>query len=377
MRAHGEGTLRKRPNGVWEGRLTLDGKQLSFYSKVQREVLARMRQARDAAENNEALPMPSQQKTVTQLVDEWLATKRLRNNTLSAYKAYLRNHILPGLGTVLVAKLTPGMVERFLAGSKNKTTGQDLSAKSQQQVRAILQSALSFAVKEGYVRRNVAQMADVAEVIPTKISPFNPDQIPTLLRAVAGTRLEALYCLMLGTGIREGECLGLTLEDLDLQRRTIYVRHTLERDQEGNYHLAPMAKNKTSYRDVHVPASIIPTLEKWLEHREDERKNAREEWEDQWNLLFVTPSGRPLHRSTVLHDFQRLTTTAGLPRKSLYNLRHSHASLLIHDGATLMDVKEQLGHSQIHMTANVYGHLFDERKRANAELMDARLTAAG
>jgi integrase len=94
-------------------------------------------------------------------------------------------------------------------------------------------------------------------------------------------------------------------------------------------------------------------------------------------LLFVTPSGRPLHRSTILHDFQRLTTKVGLPRKSLYNLRHSHASLLIHDGATLMDVKEQLGHSQIHMTANVYGHLFDERKRANAELMDARLTKAG
>jgi len=91
----------------------------------------------------------------------------------------------------------------------------------------------------------------------------------------------------------------------------------------------------------------------------------------------VTPSGRPLHRSTVPHDFQRLTITAGLPGNSLYNLRHSHASLLIHDGATLMDVKEQLGHSQIHMTANVYGHLFDERKRANAELMDARLTAAG
>ncbi|HVA24880.1 MAG TPA: N-terminal phage integrase SAM-like domain-containing protein, partial [Chloroflexota bacterium] len=139
MRAHGEGTLRKRPNGVWEGRLTLDGKQLSFYNKVQREVLKRMRDARDAAENNEALPMPSQQKTVAHLVDEWLATKRLRNNTLSAYKAYLKNHILPELGSVLVAKLTPGMVERFLAGRKNKVTGEELSAKSQQQVRAILQ----------------------------------------------------------------------------------------------------------------------------------------------------------------------------------------------------------------------------------------------
>ncbi|MDE3076303.1 MAG: site-specific integrase [Chloroflexota bacterium] len=152
---------------------------------------------------------------------------------------------------------------------------------------------------------------------------------------------------MLGTATREGECLGLTLEDLDLEHRTIYVRHTLERDQEGRNHLAPMAKNKTSYRDVHVPASIVPKMEKWLERRVNEKKAAKKEWADEWDLLFVTPFGRPLHRSTVLHDFQRLIVKAGLPRKSLYNLRHSHASLLIHDGATLMDVKEQLGHSQI------------------------------
>jgi len=74
------------------------------------------------------------------------------------------------------------------------------------------------------------------------------------------------------------------------------------------------------------------------------------------------PSGRPLHRSTALHDFQRLTTRSGLARKSLYNLRHSHASLLIRDGATLMDVKKQLGHSQIHMTADTDDHLSDGKR---------------
>jgi len=132
---------------------------------------------------------------------------------------------------------------------------------------------------------------------------------------------------MLGTGMREGECLGLTLEDLDLQNWRIFIRRTLERDQQRNYQLVAMAKNKTSYRDVHLPASIVSKLEKWLERREDEKKAAKEEWTDEWGLLFVTPSGRPLHRSTVLHDFQRLTIKAGLPRKSLYNLRHSHASL--------------------------------------------------
>ena len=374
MRANGEGTIRQRKNGLWEGRVMVDGKQLSYYSRRHKDVVESIRQARESIVNNEPPPLPSQSKrTVGQVAEEWLATKKLRNNTLSAYKAYLRNHILPEFAAVQLGALTPGRIERFLNTRKKKGSDEPLSAKSAQQMRAILQSLLSFAMKEGYIRRNVAQLADAPEVVPTKISPFTPTQIPMLLGAISGARLEPLYLLMLGTGMREGECLGLTLEDLDLENRLVSIRHTLERDQEGNYQLVAMAKNKTSYRDVHLPTSIASRLEKWLERREADKKAAKEEWADEWGLLFVTPLGRPLHRSTVLHDFQRLIVRAALPRKSLYNLRHSHASLLIHDGATLMDVKEQLGHSQIHMTANVYGHLFDERKRATAALIEARL----
>jgi site-specific recombinase XerD len=156
----------------------VDGKQMSYYARRQRDVIEAMRVAREAVVNNEPPPTPSQKRTIGQVAEEWLATKKLRNNTLSAYKAYLKNHILPEFANVHLGNLTPGRMERFLSSSKQKGSDEPLSAKSAQQIRAILQSMLSFAIKEGYVRRNVAQLADAPEVIPTKISPFTPQQSP-------------------------------------------------------------------------------------------------------------------------------------------------------------------------------------------------------
>jgi integrase len=89
--------------------------------------------------------------------------------------------------------------------------------------------------------------------------------------------------------------------------------------------------------------------------------------------VFTREDGAPLHYSVVLAEFQALLAGLGLPRKRFYDLRHQCASFLIAEGAELRDVMEQLGHSQISLTANTYGHLYDERKRELAALMDGKL----
>jgi integrase len=110
--------------------------------------------------------------------------------------------------------------------------------------------------------------------------------------------------------------------------------------------------------------------------KQDEEQLAAENWSNDWNLVFTTKSGLPVHSSVatgdfqriLADDFQRILAKLGIPKRRHYDLRHSAASYVIHQGAELRGV-EQLGHSQISLTANTYGHLFMERKRQLAKGM--------
>src|SRR5438552_3541385 len=110
--------------------------------------------------------------------------------------------------------------------------------------------------------------------------------------------------------------------------------------------------------------------------KQDEEQLAADNWSNEWNLVFTTKSGLPVHSSTATSDFQRILAKLEIPKRRHYDLRHSAASYLIHQGAELRDVMEQLGHSQISLTANTYGHLFMERKRQLAKGMGEFLRQA-
>jgi len=103
-----------------------------------------------------------------------------------------------------------------------------------------------------------------------------------------------------------------------------------------------------------------------------ERLEAGELWDD-WGLVFTTSRGTPLHPSNVTHNFQKVLARLGLPRQRFHDLRHCCASLMLAQGLTLKDVMETLGHSQISLAANLYGHLYAERRREVASRMDGIL----
>jgi site-specific recombinase XerD len=85
--------------------------------------------------------------------------------------------------------------------------------------------------------------------------------------------------------------------------------------------------------------------------------------------VFTAAGGRPLHPAVATHQFQRALARLGIEKRRHYDLRHTTASLLIDQGAELRDVMEQLGHSQIALTANSYGHMFVDRKKKLATAM--------
>ncbi len=208
-----------------------------------------------------------------------------------------------------------------------------------------------------------------------RLNPWRREQLGKVYRVLAGGRLEPLYRLELALGLRPSELLGLTWPSVNLTEGQLYIKHTLVR-LNGAYTLRSRLKTADSQAAMSLPTIIADALRHQLERQGFERKAVEDDgktWGNDWDLVFTTKFGAPLNGTTLYHHFQKLLQKAGLPPKRFYDLRHTSASLLFDAGADMLDVKEHLRHSQISLTANTYTHLFESRKRRNAEMMDAAM----
>ena len=380
-RGHGEGSIYETGDG-WRGSISLgDGTREYIRGKTRAEVARKLRERQDGIDKG--LPKQRAMLRLGAYLTTWLESMkppRVRASTWRGYEEKCRVHLIPGLGGNLLVKLTPSAVEKYLQDE----IAAGMSVQSAGHLRAVLRAAIGAAVRDGFVARNVAQIAKPPAKLPAReIVPFTPAQTAILLDGMKGHRLEALFLLALALGVRQGEALGLTWDAVDLAAGRIEIKRTLYRDSKGKtYRLDSMTKTLRSRRVLALPETVRMALQhhqeaqgferKAIEGTKDEHGKPRA-WANEWGLVFTRDDGAPLHYSVVLAEFQQLLDRLGLARKRFYDLRHTAASFLIAEGAELRDVMEQLGHSQISLTANTYGHLYDERKRELASLMDGKL----
>jgi integrase len=367
-RANGEGTLFRRADGFWIGRLTLDtGERKQVAAKTQVEARKKLQAARVAAA--QGLPVTSDRETVGQFLERWLADSvkpNRRPKTYAGYEGNVRLHITPFLGRLPLARLTPLDVQRLMVRLRDN----GLSPRSIQYVRATLRAGLQQALKWGLVARNAAALVNPPRVERDEVEPLTPDEARRLLENVRDDRLSALYSVAMALGLRQGEALGLRWEDVDLTEGQLHVRVQLQR-VDGEFGLAEV-KTRRSKRPIDLPAPLIDQLRAYRARQLQERLLMGERWEDH-GLVFTTMWGTPLHRSDVTRRFQRILKRAWLPRKRFHDLRHTCASLLLAQGVPLHEVSELLGHSGIQITKDVYGHLYRDRRREIASQMGAFL----
>jgi integrase len=229
--------------------------------------------------------------------------------------------------------------------------------------------ALNKAVRWGLVARNVAALVDGPRIPHHEIGPLTPEEARALLEAARGHRMEALYSVAIAIGLRQGEALGLTWQDVDLEAGVLHVRRALSR-VEGEYRLVE-TKTARSRRTLALPTVALVALREHRQRQRIERVAAGKRWDGRWGLVFCTRSGRPLHGPSVTQEFQELLARVGLPRQRFHDLRHACASLLLAQGVELKVIQELLGHSAIAVTANTYAHVMGELKRDAAARMDA------
>ncbi|BFU46704.1 site-specific integrase [Krasilnikovia sp. MM14-A1004] len=191
-----------------------------------------------------------------------------------------------------------------------------------------------------------------------------------LIEVIQGDRLEALWVCALTVGLRRGELLGLRWSDLDLPAGTLTVRQTLLR-VDGQLRFSE-PKTVRSRRTVPVPERTVELLRAQRRRQAAERLLAGERWRD-FGLVFASTIGTPMEPRNLDRAWHAVRAQADLPWLRLHDLRHACATFLLASGASPRRVMKTLGHSQISLTMNTYGHVLAEVERAAVDAAADRL----
>jgi integrase len=371
-RGHKEGSVYQRGDGLWVAAVSLpDGGRKYRYAKTRVEAARKLNEALQAIENN--LPVASSNATFEAFLRDWLEGKKpsLEPGSYVRYSGLIRKHIVPALGKVTLAKLTPQQIERFYS-AKTKTLSPNTVLGMH---NGVVYPALDKAVRWGLLARNVAALVDLPKGEKPERQVFTPDQARVFLDVIRGDRLEAFYVLAVTTGMRQGELLGLRWRDVALDRAIVSVVQNWKRDYVGRKMGKP--KSRSGVRQIVLTERAVDALRRHRIRQDEERSHLGPDWQDN-DLVFTSRIGTALNPAYVRDKrYYPLLKRAGLPRIVFHELRHSQATFLMELGAPLPVLAEILGHSSIRITGDVYTHVSERAQRRVMKALERLLTEDG
>lgn len=375
-RANGEGNIKKRENGTWEARFSVNGKRHSIYGKTRAEVRKKLTDTLAKIDQEQFI-----EKT-DMTVGEWLTIWQrdyignVKRGTAVNYELHLRLYILPVLSEVKLSDLKTPMIQKVYNSLINE---KGLSPKTVKNAHGCLHKALSVAVKIGYIAKNPSEACILPKINQAEIQPFDTPEINKLLETVKGHEHEALIKTALFTGMRSGELCGLTWDCVDFNKGLIYVKKQLcpPRGIEKNFRFDTLKNGKP--RTLAPAPFVMETLREHKKRQEQQKKAAGDLWDDLGfpDLVFTYPNGKHYSQSNVHKFFQNILKKAGLEHHRFHDLRHSSVTLLLAHGIPLKQIQEWLGHSDFATTANIYAHLDVKSKERSAAVMKEALRLDG
>ncbi len=371
-RASGEGNIRKRKDGRWEGRYVAghdeNGKAIrkNVLGKTQAEAREKLKQALEEAGAVDITKADGY--TVGAWVLHWYklyVQPNVRESTQRFYEGYIHQRVIPALGDIPLKKLKAGDIQqlyndtrehgRIRKEQKEKNPG--MSATYVRGLHTMLRCCLNRAVKERLISRNPCDDCIVPKAQKAEMKILPQESIGDYLREAERRGVLPMFFLELCTGLRKGELVALRWEDLDPEKRTLRIDKQGVSVPGGGVKVT-RPKTETSIRTLSVSQEVVRLLEQ--EH-EKHPENP---------YMFPSPvTGGMYYPDTINSLHEKILKGAGLPHVRLHDMRHTAATLMLQNGVDVRTLSAMLGHYDAGFTLRTYTHTTTKQQEEAADMM--------
>lgn len=347
--SNGEGTIYRRKDGRYEGAVyvlaaTGTKKRVRVYGATRAEVHTKLTEAK--SKNDQGIPTPDKNWLLGDYLDRWLAEviePTRKPTTYDLYESNIRRYLKPGIGHISLVKLSVSTLQQYL----NQQLANGKTVRKVQTLREVLSSALTRAMREELLSRNVARLVEVREVQSSEaesFEPWTPKEARTFLTAAAGHKWFPAFLISTLYGLRRGEVLGLRWADIDFTKGVIRVRQQVFRAR-GKVQIGPV-KTKAGVRDLPLLPVVGQVLQYWSRQHDHNLEG----------LVFTTSARGPIEPQNYTRAFLRICARHQIRRIRLHDERHGTATLLADLGVPDKDIQRIMGHSNISITQKIYMH---------------------
>lgn len=289
----------------------------------------------------------------------WLANyvkTSVKSRTYERYSQIVRTHIVEGIGEHEINAFTPVVLQTYvvdLLNSGNAKSGKGLSANSVNTVISIIQNSLKTAYLVGVAQEYIANKIKRPKVQEKKVDCFSTAEQKEIEQYIMNGKKDKLFgvVLCLYTGLRIGELLALTWNDIDFEKGLLYVTKTCYDGNDGQKHIRIIDSPKTvhSNRVIPLPKQILPLLKGM-------KKRTKCEY-------VVADGDKPVFVRSYQRTFELLLKKLGIAHKGFHSLRHTFATRALECGMDVKTLSELLGHKNATVTLNRYAHSLLEHKQ--------------
>lgn len=365
-RSNGEGTIYKRKDGRWCGAY-YDEKYIRHYvyGKTQKEVKQKLNKKRDEKPAEEW-----QNITFQEWIEEFLVKYKKNEIKITTYEGYIRiyrKHIKDSqIGKTSLNQVTTEILQRYY----NDKLNDGYNSKTVRSIGIVIGAALNMAVKLKMLSENPNRYTSIPKKKKYEASVLSAEEVARIVKEAKDEELYPIVVTTVYTGMRKGEVMALKWENVDFQKRRIYIKNSLckidgdQLDEKGHRHaryeiLEP--KTKESIRMVPMLDEVYDALRLQKERQETDKQKYREIYLDQ-GLVFSDPCGDYLPQRQFMDKYHAFLKKYRITDIRFHDLRHTFATLLIESDVSMKVVQELLGHSTITTSMDIYTHVSDEKK---------------
>lgn len=348
----------KRKDGRYQVGVMIKGKRHYIYAPTEKEAL---HEAKVLKESTKKAPRFAEKLTVKEYANMWLDGIRhsVRSSTLSTYIKVLRWHWIPMFGKTLLSDLTRDDIQKRI----NEMVDEGYSPSTVKMSLVIFSNMIKNAVIEGFIPTSPCTFVKTPPKKKTGSKALTIDECTKLLKALGASMFDDCIKLILYTGLRRSEALGLTIKDVDFKKQTLTVNNTVVTIN-GRLVLREETKTESSHRTISLDHD---TMEIVLKRCKEATSKGTDLLFPSRTLNVSTPHALSAHFKKYVHilNFDKSIT--------LHSLRHTHATLLLESGASIKAVQARLGHSSIQTTLDIYTHSTQEMDKQASILFTEHL----